>query len=146
MPGIMEDGFKTTVAFAVDTTIPELEIIDVTPPGVDQGGAINRTTMANTAFRTKAAKKLKEMTDATLTVAYDPALLTVLLTISGVNTLITYTFPDSSTWAIYGFIDKAEPGTISEGDMPTMEITVVHSMRHSTTNAETAPVYDDGTP
>jgi len=49
----IDDGFQTLVSFAnyPDVLLWEKE---VTPPGVDGGGANETTTMRNTAWRTRS--------------------------------------------------------------------------------------------
>lgn len=141
MAGIMDDGFKTTVEFAQDTTIPEMEVLHVKPPGLNMGGANNRTTVSgNTAVRTQKPKKLKSVTASTLSVYWDPAILTVLMTILGVNGAITYTYPDASTWVAWGWVESGEAGTLEEGTIPTLDIEVQFSNLNAT-NVETVPVY-----
>jgi hypothetical protein len=76
--GMLKDGFKTLIGFAADATV-EIEEIEVTPFGVEGGGAINDATMRNTAYRTQAPKLLKTITNAGCVYAYDPACLTKIL-------------------------------------------------------------------
>jgi hypothetical protein len=142
MAGIMEDGFSTTIAFAADATV-EMEEIDVTPPGLDAGGLIDTTTMLNTALRTGASRQLKTLTPASITVAYDPAALTKILAMIGVNQLITITFPDGSTWAFWGMVNTFTPGAQTEGERPTATLEIIPTNRNGS-KVETPPVYDDG--
>ncbi len=137
----LDDGHSTTVAF---TDLPAVKFFEkeVTPPGVDGDGPNNTTTMLNTVYRTMAPKKLKTMTEMTLTVAYDPAVYTDIVGVSGVNNnqLITITFSDSSTLAFFGWIDKFIPGTIVEGEQPEAEVTIQPSNQNAS-GVETAPVH-----
>ncbi len=137
---ILKDGFKSTIGFAQDPAIPEMELVSFTPPGLNMGGANNRTSMSNTAFRTQIPKVLKSLTSTSASVYYDPALMTVLLTILGVNGLITYTFPNLGTWTAWGWIEEATAGTLEEGTIPTLDLTIEHSLLNAT-QVEVAPAY-----
>ena len=106
-----------------------------------KAGANEVTTMANSTWRTMAPKVLKTLSESSLTVAYDPATYAEIIALVNVNTLITITFPDSSTLAFYGWLDEFAPGEIVEGEQPEADITIQPSNRHSSTRAETAPVY-----
>ena len=136
----LDDGHSTTLTFAEGPyTFYEKE---VTPPGIDGGGPNNTTTMLNTVYRTKKPKKLKTLTNMSLTVAYDPIFYTDIIGDINVNQLITITFPDDSTLAVYGWIDKFTPATIVEGEQPTAEVVIECSNENNADPpAETAPVY-----
>jgi hypothetical protein len=138
----MDDGFPTTVTFAnapsgVTLYFQERE---VTPPGMDMGGENDTTTMRNTAWRTKAPKKLKTLTEFTETCKYDPAVFDQILTMLGDNTQITVTFPDNSTLVFWGWLDKFIPNAVVEGEMATAVVTVVPSNQNDS-GTEVAPVY-----
>jgi len=135
----IDDGFSTTMAFAEEPSVLFWEK-EVTPPGVEGGGANDTTTMRNTAFRTKAPKKLKSMSDSTITAAYDPAVYDQIWTMLNVNQLITLTFADGSTLAFWGWIDDFKPGAAKEGEQPTAELTIICSNQNDSL-VETAPVY-----
>lgn len=137
---IMDDGFKATLALSQDAAIPEMELVSLTPPGFNMGGANNRTTMANTAVRTQSPKTLKSVTASSASVYYDPALLVVILAILGVNGSIVYTFPDLGTWTAWGWVEEATPGVLEEGNIPTIDLTIEHSNLNGS-NAETVPAY-----
>ena len=91
---------------------------------MDAGGANDTTTMRNTLYRTKAAKKLITMTPMTLVVSYDAIFYDDIIAMIATNQLITITFPDTSTLAFYGWLDKFVPGNIVEGEQPTATITI----------------------
>jgi len=134
----MQDGFSTTISYAEDSSVVMSEI-SVTPPGVSGGGAIDQTTMGNTTYRTQAPKSLKSLSDAGATVSYDPAVLTEILAMVNVNQLITITFPDSQTWAFYGWIDEFTPGELVEGQRPTATLKIIPSQLNGS-DVETAPL------
>ena len=134
----LTDGFATLISLAVAPSVHFREI-DVTPPEV-QAGAIDQTTMRNTAWKTTAPKTLKTLGDVSLTVAYDPVVLNDIETAIGQNNLITLTHPDGSTWAFWGWLDSFKPSSNKEGARPEASVT----LKSSNTNAsgvEVAPVY-----
>lgn len=135
----IDDGHSTRLSFAADSTVKFYEKT-VTPPGIDAGGPIDTTTMHNTTYRTKSPKALLDITNAALTVAYDPATYPEILALAGVNNLITVTFPDGDTVAFWGWLDKFTPGELVEGEQGTADIEIVVSNVNGS-NVETAPVY-----
>jgi len=141
----IDDGFKTTIAFGDQPsgTGPELTYWekDLTPPGMDAGGMNDITTMRNTLYRTRAPKQLITMTDMTVTVSYDAVFYDDIVAMISTNQLITITFPDTSTVAFYGWLDKFVPGQIVEGTQPTATITIVPSNINPDTDAEVGPDY-----
>ena len=141
----IDDGFATTIEFASQAsgTGPTLTFWEkeITPPGMDAGGENDTTTMRNTLYRTKAAKKLITMTPMTLVVSYDAAFYDDIIDMIGDNQLITITFPDESTLAFYGWLDKFVPGNIVEGEQPTANVEIVCGNQNAA-GAETAPDYE----
>jgi len=136
---IQTDGFSTTIAFADDSDV-QMEVKEITPPGLTGGGEIDTTTMANTAWRTKYPKSLKTASECSLVVAWDPALYDEIITMLNANQLCTITFPDSSTLAFWGWIDEFTPNASTEGEQPTANMTIIPSNRNDS-NVETAPAY-----
>lgn len=136
---VMTDGFSTTIGFPSHPSV-KFDEKEVTPPGVSGGGEIDTTTMNNTAWRTKMPKQLKTLTEASLVVAYDPAVYDEIVAMVNDNQLITITFPDTSTLAFYGWLDEFTPGANVEGEQPTAECTIICS-NQTDALVETAPVY-----
>jgi hypothetical protein len=135
----IDDGFATLIEFSAAPNVKFWEK-DVTPPGADGGGANDTTTMRNVAYRTKAPKKLKTLTDMTLKVAYDPACYDDIITMLQDNQAITITFPDDSKLIFWGWIDKFVPDGLTEGTQPTASVTVIPSNQDESEN-EVAPHY-----
>jgi hypothetical protein len=136
----IDDGFATTITF---TTPVGLSLLlwekTVTPPGVEAGGETDITTMRNTAWRTKSPKKLKSLTNAAFTAAYDPQVFDEIVSCVGVNQLLTITFPDASTIAFWGWLDTFTPNENTEGEQPTAACTIIPS-NHDDSDVEVAPV------
>lgn len=122
----MDDGFKTTISFALQPAVKFWEK-EVTPPSLQGGGATATSTMRNNLLRTFAPKKLITMGESSATCAWDPAVYPQLLTMINKNQLITVTFPDGDTVAFWGWLDDFTPGPNVEGEQPTADITVICS-------------------
>jgi len=140
----IDDGHPTTIEFANQPsgTGPTITFWEkeVTPPGMDSGGANDTTTMRNSTYRTMAPKQLITMTEMTLVASYDPRFYDDIVAMISTNQLITITFPDGSTVAFFGWLDKFVPGNMVEGEQPTATITIQPG-NQNLAGAETAPVY-----
>lgn len=136
----MPDGFKSYITFAKQPAINLWER-EIEPPGFDANGSIDTTTMFNTRWRTKAAKHLITMDDASGQFAYDPDVLTNVAALIGDEQVTTYTWPDHTTMACYGFLDKWKPAGLREGEFPLAAGTIVVINADPTSNyAEQGPV------
>ena len=136
---MLVEGFATVITLA---NAPNIKLYEktVTPPQLTLGGAIDITTMRNTAWRTQAARKLKTLGAITTTVAYATDSYDTVRDQLGVNQLITVTFPDGSTLQFYGWVEEFTPGELSEGNQPTATLTIQPSLRDAS-GVETAPQY-----
>jgi hypothetical protein len=141
----IDDGHPTTITFGNNPSGSGAEVTfwekSITPPGADGGGENDTTTMRNSTYRTKAPKALISLTDCKATVSYDAAIYDDIIAMLNVITTITIEFPDTSTLLFYGWLDKFEPGDISEGSQPTADITIVASNQDSN-GTEQPPVYE----
>ena len=141
LSNITMDGLGAQVSLGSAT----LQEVSITPPSTQGGGALEVTTHRNSAYRTKAPKKLKDLGELTFSCIYDPAEWNSTgITDLNNNQQITVTFPDTSTLVFYGFVDSFAPGEITPGELPTAEITVIVTNQDGsgqTGGSETAPVY-----
>ena len=135
----LDDGFSTTITLTTPATVKFYEKT-VTPPAIDGGGPNDTTTMRNVAWRTKAPKKLKTLTQSQTTVAYDPEVYDNILAALNLNQSIDIDFPDGSRLTFFGWIDKFTPGEVTEGEQPTATI-VIEISNQDAAGAEIAPVY-----
>lgn len=135
----IDDGFATLVELTTPATIKLYEK-EVTPPGYDAGGRNDTTTMRNSAWRTAKPKKLKTATSLSYTAAFAGDVNDDILDAVGVNQLITVTFPEGDTLAVWGWLDKFTPNRFVEGSQPTADVTFEISNQDNT-GAEVAPVY-----
>lgn len=137
------DGHQTIVTLPAAPNIGLWEV-EITPPGLDQGGPNDATTMRNTAWRTMFPKHLATLTAMTFTAAYDPAVLSDFIAHRGVNQLVVIRFPDWSTWSFWGYLDKVIPERIVEGAQPRVTVTI-QPTNFNNSQVETGPVYGTGT-
>lgn len=140
--GIMlEEGAQALITFALDTNI-ELWEIEVQPPGWDNGDSINVTTQHNLVVQTKAPRKLKEVTNSTLMVAYDPICEVSCKAAIGRRDTVTYTWPDGSTDAQFGYMKSFIPQALKHGEFPTANVEIVYTNLDSSFD-EQVPVHVD---
>ena len=139
----LTDGYGVSITFANDAYTMAVLLLDptsITPPGVDGGEGVDNTTLSNTEVRTKSPRTLKEIVNASFTAAYDPGTYDLIVDAVNVNQLITFTFPDGSTQAVYGFLKAFSPTGLTEGEFPTADCEIVVTNIHDTTGTETSPV------
>ena len=146
---IMEDGFPTTISFDGIDPVGEngpqnFCVKSLTPPAYVMGGANDVSCMSNTAFRTKASKKLIDVSDITVSGYYNAALYNDFLNQLGVNQEIVITFPPvggaaAQTLTLFGFLDSFTPGNHEEGSAPEATLVIVVSNRDANGD-EIAPV------
>lgn len=144
MPRI-DDGFPTLISFGGLDSGVTLKIWEreVTPPGVDGGGANDTTNMRNTYWRTRAPKKLVTLTTMSFVAQYDAELYDTdqIQAMVNVNQPITITFPDTSSVVFWGWLDKFNPNAITEGNVATANCVIEPSNQDADGN-EIAPVYN----
>ncbi len=135
----LKDGYQTLVTIGNDATL-EIWEKSVTPPGLDGGEPVETSTMHNTTYRTMGSRTLITLTPITFTAAYDPEMYDTLLAVINAETTITVTFPDGSTLAFYGYVQKVEPGELVDGTQPEVTVTVQPTNQDPTDRSEQAPV------
>ena len=110
----LQDGFATQIAFAID---PDIEFWErsVTPPEYDGGDPIETATMFNSAFRTKAPRKLISVGDVSIVAVYDPVLYEQGKAIINVETTVNVIFPDGSVLGFFGYLRSFAPQGHEEG-------------------------------
>jgi len=139
MPNILVDGFKTLITITGITAV--FEEIEISPPELDAGGAIEQTTMRNTRWRTNLGKQLATLGTFSVKVAYNVGAYSQISGILGSNRHIVITFPDTSTLSFYAVVNKFSPDALKEGERPEATIEFIPS-NLSTANppVEVAPV------
>lgn len=135
----LKNGHSTKITFNRFPTVQFWEET-VQPPGVDGGDAIETTTMHNTAWRTNAPRNLKTLTPGNVKASYDPTVFnTIVNSMINIEDTITVTFPDGSTLAFFGYLQKFEPAELKQGEQPEATISFVPTNMDAT-GAEQAPV------
>tara|TARA_R110000851_G_scaffold46656_6_gene113573 strand:+ start:2061 stop:2498 length:438 start_codon:yes stop_codon:yes gene_type:complete len=140
LANIVVDGHATTISLGS----ADLQEVSISPPSISSGGEIDTTSMSNAAWRTKAPKQLHELGEVSFSALYDPAKIGTYLAGVGLNQSIVITFADATTLTFYGWVDSFSPSEISEGELPTVDVTIVVSNQNGSgtvPGAETAPVY-----
>ena len=136
----MDSGFGATITFSLASGVLLYEK-QITPHSIQGGGKIDTTTHRNTAWRTSKPKSLKDVGDMSLTVAYDPAVISTMMSMVGANQQITAGFPDGSTWSFWGFIDSFVPSALDVNeDQPTAALTLMATNLNDS-DVETAPAF-----
>jgi len=141
---LLKDGYKTLISISGITAL--FEEIEVTPPGLDSGGAIDQTTMRNSRYRTKLGKALVSLDTVSIKVAYDSRVYGQVINILGSNRAITITFPDGSTLVFYAIVSKFTQDALKEGERPEATLELEPSnLSTAATPVEVAPVFTVGT-
>jgi len=143
--GTLKDGFGITITFAGHDFSLVLDPTSITPPGVDGGDPIDTTTHSNTAYRTKHPRSLKEITDASMTVVYDPDAWADIEAAINDNVAITFNFPGASNGqvVVYGYLKSFTPNEYVEGEQATAECVIV--VTNDNAGTETGPVHTSAT-
>lgn len=141
-PGfILNDGFPSFIAFA---SIPQLLIWEkqVQPPGIDGGDPIDTNNMHNDEWRTMAPRALKTLSPFTVVAGYDPGAYTELEALVNDPEAITVIFPDTSTLAFWGYLQKVEFSPMVEGTQPECTLTIVPTNYDPDNCVPAGPVLD----
>ena len=136
----LKDGHGTLVTFAADPDISFWEV-EVKPPGMNGGDAIEQTTHHNVTYRTKAPQALIDLTNGEGTCQYDPNVTVQVRALINVETTLTITYPDGSTDAIYGYLQTFDPDPIVTGSPPQASFTFVPTNVEPGTSTETGPTF-----
>ena len=128
---IVTDGHATTIDLG-STTLQE---VSISPNSISSGGEIDVTSMDNDDWRTKAPKKLHESGEVSFSAIYDPAQIGTYLSDVGRNKLIKITFANGDTLEFYGWVDSFSPSEISEGEVPTVDVTIIVSNQDGITRS-----------
>lgn len=123
------DGFQTLISFSFSGVL-FIRAREVKPPELDLGGEIDTTVMNNTKFRTSAPKSLIKVGAISAQCQWDPFVYQQLLLQLGIRQTITVRFPDSSTIAFSGFVNKFTPASMKEGDFPLAELEMMVTSRN----------------
>jgi len=135
-------GFRSKITFSGHVNVSIWEI-EVKPPGVDGGAAIDLSTMWNDKLRTKAPGELVELTDVSGKAGYRSEYLADILSLVNKEVTITILWPDNKGICFYGSLTKFEPDPHKERTMPTASFTVIVTNRDPVAGTEEQPVTFD---
>lgn len=138
----LRDGHSTRLTFPLIPSI-NLWTKGVTPPGYSGGGANDTTVMENLAMRTYQPKKLITVTNAEMTIQYDPDIYVTLATNINVNQPCAVIFSDNATLTFFGWVDEFRPEEAREGTPPEARLTVIPSNQNED-GFEVLPEFEAG--
>lgn len=133
-----KDGLSTKIALENDSDIEFWEV-EVQPPGVDGGDAIEMTTMHSVTWRIFRSRQLKTLTEFTVRAFYaQDVYVSILAQINNEQT-ITIIHPDTDKTSFYGFMRRFEPQPNVEGQPPEANITFMPTNWDPNAGAEAGP-------
>ena len=131
----MVDGFSIKLAIGRDPTFSLWEV-SVTPPAIEGGDAISRTTHRSDTYRAMAARQLVSLEEFQVVGRWDPNNYSTALDLINKEGEITIHFPDGSTLDFYGYMRRFEPGEFVEGEPPEATATIVPTLFDTTAYVE----------
>ncbi len=134
------DGFITYITFASQPALGVWEV-KAKPKGGDGGEPIDISTMHNVRFHTMYPRSLVKHTDSVTSCGIDPDAISLLDTQLDKPDTITTTFPDGTSDAYYGYLQKYEFTEFSIGEFPMVNLTIMPMNYDATNNNEQGPVY-----
>lgn len=134
----LDNGHGIKVTFSRDPDISFWEK-EVQPPATEVADGVETKTMFSLEWETFAEPALKKLTGGKATVAYDPAVFTQIEALIGINDQITVRWPDGSTLAFWGYLQKFEPSSVKTDEQPEAEVSFFPTNQDDS-GAEQAPV------
>jgi|SRR6185503_17184699 len=135
----LKEGHAIKHTFGRNATI-ELWEKGVKPPSVDGGEPVDQTTQHNVTYETMAPRTLIKNGPVTFKCAYDPSIYTTIMNHVNVEDTCTETFPDGSTLAYFGFLQKFEPDDVEIGKQPEATVTIIVTNWDYVGKVEAGPV------
>lgn len=133
----LKNGWKALITVA---SKPDLEIweIEVGAPGIDGGEPVDTTTQHNDILVTREPSSLIDLTPFDVLCAFDPIMYTRSITYVNKKDTLTVRFPDATTLAQYGWLQRLTAPRMIRGQMPTMTVTFCPANQNPQTGAEEA--------
>lgn len=133
-------GPGVKIAFERDPDVSFWEI-EVKPPMVEGGDAIDNTTQHNVTWRTSDSRKLMTLGEVTGRCCYDPNVYNnIISNLINQNGSITVLFPDGSTLDFFGFLKTFDPQGLTEEGLAEANFTVVPTNYDPDNDVEAGPV------
>lgn len=133
------EGFQTLVGFSL-TPLLFVRAKEVKPPEYDGGGALDTTVMNNVRVRTTAPKSLITVGAISMQCQWDPAVYFQLLSLVNVKQGINVRFPDGSSLALTGWVNKFTPASMKVDEFPLAELELMIASRLAN-GLETFPTF-----
>lgn len=136
----VDQGYRILITLAANKSIAFFEV-EVTPAGVDGGDAIKTSTQFNNTYHSKRPRHLMMTDGAKVKAQLAAGTRHQCELIINVETTITETYPDGSTYAYYGFLKSVKFGSFKEGEKPDCDIEIVETDWDYVNAVEAGPVY-----
>lgn len=120
---VKKDGYGARIT--LETSGIQFYEKSVTPAGADGQDPVDVTTNAKTTYREKFARALKELTNASGTVAFDPAQYSTIIGAINTHQVVRIDFREGDCCSFYGFLKSFVPGELADGEQPEAEIELV---------------------
>jgi hypothetical protein len=137
---VLGNGYGARLVFSSNPTVP-FEEVEVTPPGWEGGEPLDLSNHHNKKYRTKAPRRLIDMTDAELTVNYSTDMVGDIEGLVNHHDTITVWWPDNAHVAFYGYLRTFKPGRLVDGEKPSATVTVVVTNTDPATCKEAGPTW-----
>jgi len=109
-----DEGYQSLISFAADPDFSFWETV-VGAPGIDGGDPVPTTTMHNTSLRTKAPRKLKELTPFQVQGKIASGTPDQAYALINVNGWVTIKWPDGTDYSFPGYLKSWQPAQSQEG-------------------------------
>lgn len=133
----LKNGWRALITL---NSVPTLELweIEVGAPGIDGGEPIDITTQHTDTLVQREPNSLIDITPFDVTCAFDPIIYTRALTYVNKKDTLTVLFPDTSTLAVYGWLQRLSSPRLVRGTLPTVGVTFCPANSNPTTGDEEA--------
>lgn len=140
---MLTDGYPVKFTLARYPAIKFKEV-SLQPPGIKGDTPMEMTDQFNTLVRTKAFRKLLEITEIKGTASLDTGAWPQAFQAVNINDVGTFWWPDGSSTAIWGALTDFQPKTQESGKKPEVDFTFTPSNRDNA-GAEQVPVHTEVT-
>lgn len=134
------NGFPVKVTLSLNAGIWFWEK-SVKPPSLDGGEPIPTSTQHNVKYHTFAPRALIKSGAISTKAAYDATVWSQIAPMINVEQTITHTYPDGSTLAQFGYVQKYDPDETEEGKQPEATFTFQPTCWDPVNQVEAGPAF-----